>query len=180
MEQPCPWNSKEEFDQHLEGHKLTLLRKILTKKPVVIEQTRFVEDRAHNALPKILEAIDHDKTLAEAAKETRKKQLKERYDEIAGQNFYAIMDYVHFKGEGVLESERNDLRPNGWGLRQVLEGMDQTVIDSKGHLEAFIQAAIALYPDQDEYDYKTRYETYGSFFYDRQENRVEEIKWMFF
>jgi hypothetical protein len=34
---------------------------------------------------------------------------------------YALVDYVNFKGEGVLHTER--YHDQGWGLLQVLEGM---------------------------------------------------------
>ncbi len=36
---------------------------------------------------------------------------------------YALVDYVNFKGEGVLATER--YAGQGWGLLQVLEGMSQ-------------------------------------------------------
>ncbi len=41
--------------------------------------------------------------------------------EANAQGCYALIDYVNFKGEGVLPSERYAGR--GWGLLQVLEGM---------------------------------------------------------
>src|SRR5437762_3909946 len=37
------------------------------------------------------------------------------------QGSYALVDYVNFKGEGVLHSER--YQGQGWGLLQVLEAM---------------------------------------------------------
>src|SRR5437762_8995311 len=37
---------------------------------------------------------------------------------------YALVDYVNFKGEGVLHTER--YRGEGWGLLQVLENMHGT------------------------------------------------------
>src|SRR5207244_9191098 len=40
------------------------------------------------------------------------------------QGCYALADYVNFKGEGVLHTER--YRDQGWGLLQVLEGMHET------------------------------------------------------
>src|SRR5207302_10701743 len=36
----------------------------------------------------------------------------------------ALIDYVNFKGEGTLDSER--YKGKGWGLLQVLEGMSGT------------------------------------------------------
>ncbi|MBX9742460.1 MAG: hypothetical protein K2W99_02825 [Chthoniobacterales bacterium] len=165
---PCPWKSREEFmaPENFEGDKMTLLRKVLTKKPLVIEQTRLVAQRAEEALPKILQAIDEDETVKD--KELTKQVVTERYRVVAATNFYAIMDYVHFKGEGILKTERNDLRPNGWGLRQVLETMDPGSIrrfhySQLAYLKAFIVAAISIYPDQDHYNCASRYVTYLNF-----------------
>jgi hypothetical protein len=50
-------------------------------------------------------------------------QIQERFDRVAStaQGCYALVDYVNFKGEGVLATER--YAGQGWGLLQVLEGM---------------------------------------------------------
>jgi hypothetical protein len=56
------------------------------------------------------------------------------------QGCYALVDYVNFKGEGVLHTER--YRGQGWGLLQVLEAMhgapDTAVVDE------FARAAKAI------------------------------------
>jgi hypothetical protein len=62
------------------------------------------------------------KMLAEAAPADRnnvQKQL-ERLTKTP-QGCYALIDYVNFKGEGVLHTER--YQGHGWGLLQVLEAM---------------------------------------------------------
>ena len=40
---------------------------------------------------------------------------------IRAQGCYALIDYVNFKGEGILETER--YKGRGWGLMQALAGM---------------------------------------------------------
>nr|MDQ2659669.1 hypothetical protein [Verrucomicrobiota bacterium] len=49
--------------------------------------------------------------------------VKAKFDRVASspEGCYALVDYVNFKGEGILDSER--YRGQGWGLLQVLEGM---------------------------------------------------------
>src|SRR5438876_10843203 len=51
---------------------------------------------------------------------------------------YALVDYVNFKGEGVLHTER--YRGEGWGLLQVLEGMRG---DGTGAVNEFSHSAAA-------------------------------------
>jgi hypothetical protein len=60
--------------------------------------------------------------LAESGSANRA-QVQERFDRVAGtaSGCYALVDYVNFKGEGVLATER--YAGQGWGLLQVLEGM---------------------------------------------------------
>ena len=50
-------------------------------------------------------------------------KIEEQFNRVASsaQGCYALIDYVNFKGEGVLLTER--YRGRGWGLLQVLEGM---------------------------------------------------------
>ena len=51
--------------------------------------------------------------------------MQQRFDRVASSAMgcYALVDYVNFKGEGVLATER--YAGQGWGLLQVLEGMSQ-------------------------------------------------------
>jgi hypothetical protein len=55
--------------------------------------------------------------------------------------FYALIDYVNFKGEGVKESER--YKGMGWGLLQVLEGMQGTQTGSQA-LNDFANSAMKV------------------------------------
>jgi hypothetical protein len=76
-------------------------------------QTEFLIARLQSALPKML---------AEAAPPDRAK-VQQQFERLArtARGCYALVDYVNFKGEGVLHTER--YRGQGWGLLQVLEGM---------------------------------------------------------
>ena len=69
------------------------------------------------------EKID-GKMLAEAAAPNRVR-VQQQFERVANspKGCYALVDYVNFKGEGVLATER--YAGQGWGLLQVLEGMSQ-------------------------------------------------------
>ena len=54
---------------------------------------------------------------------------------------YALVDYVNFKGEGVLHTER--YQGQGWGLLQVLENMPGTSADTAA-VDEFAHSAKAI------------------------------------
>jgi len=107
----CPWNSRAEFLRSTKSVEMMSLREFLTK--TIDLQARFMVQRLQEALPKML---------GEAPGSARAK-IQQRFEKVAqtSQGMYALVDYVNFKGEGVLTSER--YRGEGWGLLQVLEGM---------------------------------------------------------
>ena len=76
-------------------------------------QAEFMVNRLETALPKMLE----EAALAE------RENVRRQFDRVGStpQGCYALVDYVNFKGEGVLHTER--YHGQGWGLLQVLEGM---------------------------------------------------------
>ena len=78
-------------------------------------QAEFLVNRLRQALPKMLA----ESGASDGA------QVQQRFDRVAGSaaGCYALVDYVNFKGEGVLATER--YAGQGWGLLQVLEGMTQ-------------------------------------------------------
>ena len=69
--------------------------------------------RLEQALPKMLAA----------APAAERENVKANFYRVAAQplGFYALMDYVNFKGEGISPTERYN--GQGWGLLQVLETM---------------------------------------------------------
>src|SRR2546430_12840010 len=109
--QPCPWNSRAEFLQAQNTVEMNQLRRFLVD--TIDLQAEFLVARLEAALPKML---------AEAAPAERLnvQQQIERLTKTP-QGCYALVDYVNFKGEGVLHSER--YQGQGWGLLQVLEAM---------------------------------------------------------
>jgi len=109
----CPWNSRAEFNQASQTVPMKELRQFLAR--TVDLQAEFLVKRLREALPKML---------AEAAP-SRRTQVRQQFDRLAGSAMgcYALVDYVNFKGEGVLATER--YAGQGWGLLQVLEGMSQ-------------------------------------------------------
>ncbi len=110
-EPPCPWNSRGEFLRARQAPEMKQLRQFLAD--TVDLQAEFLVARLEGALPKML---------AEATPSNRA-NVERQFQRLSGtsQGCYALVDYVNFKGEGVLHTERyND---QGWGLLQVLEEM---------------------------------------------------------
>ena len=122
---PCPWNTRSAFMAEIDGPRLTELRKLLSN--TVAAQARYAAIRLENALPKMLAA----------APSSERATIQANFRRVAAEplGFYALMDYVNFKGEGVNPSERYG--GAGWGLLQVL----QTMSPSGPALPAFAAAA---------------------------------------
>src|SRR5437773_8624258 len=110
-EQPCPWNSRAESLGAQHTAEMNQLRQFLAD--TVDLQTEFLIARLQSALPKMLrEAAPSDRA-----------NVQQQFERMAKtpRGCYALVDYVNFKGEGVLHTER--YQGQGWGLLQVLEGM---------------------------------------------------------
>jgi len=120
-EQPCPWNSRGEFLQAQHTPEMNQLRQFLAD--TIDLQAEFLIARLEGALPKMLaEAVPADRP-----------NVQVQFDRLTrtSQGCYALVDYVNFKGEGVLHTER--YQGLGWGLLQVLDAMhgssDATAVD---------------------------------------------------
>jgi hypothetical protein len=109
--QPCPWNSRTEFLRAEHTPEMNQLRRFLVD--TIDLQAEFLVARLEAALPKMLAE-------AASAERTNVQQQFERLTKTP-QGCYALVDYVNFKGEGVLATER--YHGQGWGLLQVLEAM---------------------------------------------------------
>ncbi len=107
----CPWSSRAEFLAAGSSPRMKQLRIFLVD--TIDLQADFLVERLRSALPKILAAAPDEK----------RGKIEEQFNRLAGsaQGCYALIDYVNFKGEGVLLTER--YRGRGWGLLQVLENM---------------------------------------------------------
>jgi hypothetical protein len=108
---PCPWNSRAEFTRGQQAPEMKQLRQFLAD--TVDLQAEFLVKRLETALPKML---------GEAPAGERA-NIQSQFERVAStsQGCYALVDYVNFKGEGVLHTER--YHDQGWGLLQVLSGM---------------------------------------------------------
>jgi hypothetical protein len=108
---PCPWTSRTEFLQAEHTPAMNQLRRFLVD--TIDLQAEFLVARLEDALPKMLaDAAPADRT-----------NVKQQFELLSKtpQGCYALVDYVNFKGEGVLPTER--YHGQGWGLLQVLEVM---------------------------------------------------------
>jgi len=106
-----PWKNRQELLQNLHKDDLAKLRRFLHD--TLPLQALFLFERLNDALPKML------KVAAPASRKNVEYQFYRLANTPGG--IYALVDYVNFKGEGVLENESyNEVR---WGLLQVLENM---------------------------------------------------------
>jgi hypothetical protein len=124
---PCPWNSRAEFQRAQDSPKMKELRAFLVSS--IDLQAQFLVTRLQNSLPKML---------AEAPPQERD-AIRHQFDRVASSaaGCYALVDYVNFKGEGTLATER--YHGQGWGLLQVLQNMRAT--DSQSALDEFVTSA---------------------------------------
>ncbi len=108
----CPWDSRDEFMRDFDSVEMKAIRDLLAR--TVPEQARFLAMRLEEALSKMLAHTD------------RKAHVEKQFYKLAqsAQGLYAMMDYVNFKGEGTSATERYE--GEGWGLLQVLEGMNES------------------------------------------------------
>lgn len=120
----CPWKTREEFERDFNSRKMCSLRNFLAN--TVPLQSRFLAQRLENALPKMLRS----------APVSERKRIQSNFYRVASvpAGMYALIDYVNFKGDGTLLSER--YAGKGWGLLQVLEGMQ-----SGAAVDAFSKSA---------------------------------------
>lgn len=105
----APWKTKAEFLKDKEAGKLNELRDFLYNSRDT--QVLFIYKRLEESLDKML------------LQTSDKENVKYQFYRVANSpnGLYALIDYVNFKGEGVLETERYN--NEGWGLLQILEYM---------------------------------------------------------
>lgn len=100
----CPWHSKQECFS--KGAKRKELQALLVK--TIDLQSAFIIERFEQTIPKRFSG-----------------ELFEKIEKV-GQTLegkYALVDYLNFKGDGLSEKERYN--GQGWGLKQVLEEMQE-------------------------------------------------------
>jgi hypothetical protein len=122
-ETPCPWPTREAFLAAAADPRLARLRALI--EDTVEAQTAFLIDRLATSIPALLDAVPADER---PTIEGRLQALMRPSGEIDPNGVYALVDYVNFKGEGLAPAERH--QGEGWGLLQVLQGMDDGVGDT--------------------------------------------------
>ena len=131
-----PWTSRAEFRKDANSPRMKELRQFLLG--TVTEQTQFMVARAQGAMEKIL------KTTPEG---TEREHIVIQFTRIirASEDFYPLIDYINFKGEGTnpkeaaMDSETGQRQ--GWGLKQVLLKMNGDASDPKAVRAEFADAA---------------------------------------
>jgi hypothetical protein len=131
----APWQDREEFLDDLSGERMILLREFLDRTQKF--QAQFILRRTEGVLPKILATLPEEK---QPEIETKFKMVADTPN-----GMFALIDYVNFKGEGILETER--FQGQGWGLLQVLETM-QIPEEKEGAVKEFVQAAKKVLEDR--------------------------------
>lgn len=108
----CPWASRKAFYAPENNDKLDQLRNLLES--TIEAQTEFIITRLYESIPK----------LEQYAARENKKSIIPNFYKLAQttDGLYALIDYCNFKGDGTnLKEQYNGV---GWGLVQVLDGMD--------------------------------------------------------
>lgn len=123
-----PWPDRAAFLAASTDARMLELRELLAATTGL--QTAFIVSRSAQALDQLLAAVP----------EGQHPELRGKYATIAAAvpplGWYALIDYVHFKGEGTQPGER--YQGEGWGLLQVLQGMPQIPSDP---LQEFVASA---------------------------------------
>lgn len=114
----CPWSGRESFLADLYSKRMIELRSLLQS--TIDLQAQFVVKRF---------LISRDALMDAVAPEQRQ-HIAQQFDRMVQtvQGIFALIDYVHFKGEGIQITER--YAGKGWGLLQVLEQMHGTSKES--------------------------------------------------
>jgi len=107
----CPWSNRAQFLADQQSPRMRELRSLLSQ--TIALQATFTAARLEQALPKMLKV----------APDPERARIRMNFFRVAALPLgpYALVDYVNFKGEGTLPTER--YQGQGWGLLQVLEAM---------------------------------------------------------
>jgi hypothetical protein len=125
----CPWNSREEFYQNIQSPEMETLSRFLFETKSL--QAEFIVNRLEKTLPSMVDTLP----------DAEKKRVRIVFDRLSETpaGLYALIDYLHFKGEGTLPSETYN--GQGWGLLQVLFRLNPS---SENLLVDFVREAKAV------------------------------------
>jgi hypothetical protein len=141
MLKDCPWSTKEEFDEHFNGKKMTWLRTHLSKEKFVRAQAFCIAERLQRSIdPSSPDSLLTGLTADQSALVQKNFDLVAHCSDPLG--IYALIDYVNFKGEGRL-SGTEKFNGQGWGLLQVLLNMQAPAEGASDAdvMKAFVQSA---------------------------------------
>lgn len=124
----CPWHNREEFQQAIQQRELEELRQFLASH--VDLQILFMTQRLEKSLSSML------KHSSRKNRSHIKYQFYRLMQTPAG--LYALLDYLNFKGEGLVDKEC--YQGHRWGLLQVLEGLKGKQQGSEA-VEEFVEMA---------------------------------------
>ena len=127
-----PWKNRDDFLSSAGSKKYNDLLALMDSTKEL--QTRALITRLSYSLDKILKVAEN---------QYEKDFISRQFYRVSSteMGYYALVDYVNFKGEGIKESETyiNDRgQPEGWGLKQVLENMKG---NSTNALKEFAESA---------------------------------------
>ena len=131
-----PWTSRAEFRKNANSPQMKELRRFLFD--TVAEQTQFMVARAQGAMEKILKTTPDGR---------EREHIVIQFTRVIrdSEDFYPLIDYINFKGEGTNPNEaamdRETGRRQGWGLKQVLLKMNGDTSDPKAVRAEFADAA---------------------------------------
>lgn len=138
----APWPTRDHFLAAQTSQRMQQLRTLLANSKDV--QTAFMVERLNRALPRMLASIPAPDRAS----------LEVRFQQVANapMGYYALIDYVNFKGEGIAPSER--YQGQGWGLLQVLQEMEETddpvnaLINFSASAQRVLQRRVKLSPPE--------------------------------
>ncbi len=133
----CPWKTRAEFLAAQNSKPMLQLRRFLVD--TIDLQAQFMVERLEDSLSKMLEQ----------ALAAQRPQITQRFNDLgtSAAGTYALVDYVNFKGEGVLPTER--YHGEGWGLLQVLQTMQgSSVADFARAAETVLRRRVENSPPQ--------------------------------
>ena len=121
----APWKNRSLFYSTKNSKKLKIVRTFLLS--TKSEQFAFMIERFKTQLPKVLDQSG-----------PRRTELEQKVTALlsAPRGSYPLVDYLNFKGAGISQKER--YQGKGWGLLQVLLGMD---ISADNPVTAFQKSA---------------------------------------
>lgn len=122
-----PWPDRASFYNDFESVEMRELSRLLQS--TMDLQAAFIVKRLDDTIDEIILSFPP----------TQQTKIRLGVQQLASVNapmgHYALIDYLHFKGSGLNASER--YQDQGWGLKQVLQTMNQNSVS----LESFVAAA---------------------------------------